>query len=73
MDALGVAALIAAIALAVSVATGIALVVWLARRGEIGEEIPKQILARRFAQGDIDEEEFRIRLSALADAGQKCA
>lgn len=71
MNALGVAAIIAAVALAISVVAGIALVVWLARRGEFGEEIPKHILARRFADGSIDESEYRQRLAVLARSCQE--
>ena len=30
---------------------------------------PEQVLAERYARGDIDEEEYRRRLATLADAG----
>ncbi|MGC2192518.1 MAG: SHOCT domain-containing protein [Candidatus Dormiibacterota bacterium] len=38
-------------------------------QGQARRRDPEQILARRFAQGEIDEEEYRRRLTALRNAG----
>jgi putative membrane protein len=35
------------------------------RTGRAGNVGPEEILARRFARGDIDEDEYRRRLAAL--------
>jgi putative membrane protein len=47
----------------------VALVRYLARtgRGEQGVGAAEEILAERFARGDIDEEEYRRRLQALSE------
>lgn len=38
-------------------------------QGQGRQRGPEQILARRFAQGEIDEEEYRRRLAALRNPG----
>ena len=56
----------------------IATIVWLIRGTALGRsasekpassETPTAILDRRFAEGDIDEEDYRARMRALDDVG----
>ena len=49
----------------------VALVIWAVRTPRSRQAVasPKEILAERFARGDIDDDEFRRRRDALAGAG----
>jgi putative membrane protein len=58
---------------ALIIAAIVALVRYLARTGqaERGADAAEEILAERFARGDIDDEEYRRRLQALSERGRR--